>query len=110
MLDTAHGRPAAGLVVELARLDGDRSVPLATVTLNVDGRAAVPLLDGDAFRRGRYRLVFAVADYFRAHGVDLADPPFLDRVPIEFSIADEAANYHVPLLVSPWAYSTYRGS
>ena len=109
MLDTAAGRPAAGLVVALSRLDGDPSV-LATVTLNEDGRASAPLLEGDALVRGRYRLVFAVADYFRSRGVELADPPFLDRVPIDFAVADPSANYHVPLLLSPWAYSTYRGS
>jgi 5-hydroxyisourate hydrolase len=110
VLDTAHGRPAAGLVVELARLDGGRTIALGTVTLNADGRAAAPLLEGAALQRGSYRLVFHTADYFRATGAALADPPFLDRVPIDFAIADEAANYHVPLLVSPWAYSTYRGS
>ena len=80
------------------------------MVLDADGRAARPLVEGDAFRIGRYRLVFEVAAYFRARGMTLPDPPFLDRVPIEFAIADADANYHVPLLVSPWAYSTYRGS
>ncbi len=92
------------------RLDGDEAVTLATVRLNEDGRAPAPLLDGARFTTGRYRLVFEVDAYFRAKGVVLPDPPFLDRVPIDFAIADAAASYHVPLLVSPWAYSTYRGS
>lgn len=78
--------------------------------MNDDGRAPAALLEGDALVRGRYRLVFAVADYFRSRGVELPDLPFLDRVPIDFAVSDPSANYHVPLLVSPWAYSTYRGS
>ena len=81
-----------------------------SLVLDADGRAPGPLLEGVALRVGRYRLVFEVAAYFRAKGVALAEPPFLDRVPIEFAIADAAAHYHVPLLVSPYAYSTYRGS
>ena len=96
--------------MSLHRLDGDREETLAQVVLDLDGRASTPLLEGKSFEVGRYRLVFDVAAYFRSRGVTLADPPFLDRVPIEFSIADANANYHVPLLVSPWAYSTYRGS
>jgi 5-hydroxyisourate hydrolase len=83
---------------------------LKTVVLDADGRADAPLLEGDALATGRYRLGFETAAYFRARGTTLADPPFLDRVPIEFAIADASANYHVPLLVSPWSYSTYRGS
>lgn len=108
VLDTAHGCPAAGMTVTLARLDPE-SVPVAIV-LNADGRASAPLLEGSDLQVGRYRLVFDVATYFRAKGTTLADPPFLDRVPIEFAIADPDTNYHVPLLVSPWSYSTYRGS
>ncbi len=110
MLDTANGRPAGGIVVTLQRLHADHDETLATVTLNADGRAPSPLLEDATFIAGRYRLSFATADYFRAQGAVLADPPFLDRVPIEFAIADAAGHYHVPLLVSPWAYSTYRGS
>jgi 5-hydroxyisourate hydrolase len=98
------------LSVSLQRLDGDHAETLATLALNDDGRAPGPLLDGARFTTGRYRLVFEVAAYFRAKGVSLPDPPFLDRVPIDFAIADVEASYHVPLLVSPWAYSTYRGS
>ena len=108
-LDTAHGCPASGIAVTLERL-GPPDEVLLSITLNADGRAAAPLLEGDAFRVGRYRLVFDTAAYFAAQGDTLADPPFLDRVPIEFAIADVDGHYHVPLLVSPWSYSTYRGS
>jgi 5-hydroxyisourate hydrolase len=80
------------------------------VKLNLDGRADAPLLDDASLVAGRYRLVFGVAGYFRARGVALPDPPFVDEVPVEFGIADAQAHYHVPLLCSPWAYSTYRGS
>jgi len=110
VLDTAHGCPAAGLGVALYRLDGGAPVLLSTHHLNADGRVDAPLLAGPALLAGRYRLVFAVADYFRARGLQLPEPPFLDEVPIEFGVADVQANYHVPLLVSPWAYSSYRGS
>ncbi len=110
MLDTAHGCPAAGLVVSLFVRDDDRAEPLASVTLDADGRAPYPLLEGAALRAGHYRLVFEVAAYFRGKGVALSDPPFLDRVPVDFAVADADAHHHVPLLVSPWSYSTYRGS
>jgi len=109
VLDTAHGCPAAGIAVTLTRLDPDEEA-LLSIRLDADGRAAAPLLEGDALRPGRYRLTFATAEYFRAKGTTLATPPFLDLVPIEFAIADAGAHYHVPLLVSPWSYSTYRGS
>jgi 5-hydroxyisourate hydrolase len=110
VLDIANGCPAAGMAVALYRLDGATATPLKSVTLDADGRAEAPLLEGDALEAGRYRLVFDVAAYFRARGAALPEPPFLDRVPLEFGIADAAAHYHVPLLASPWAYSTYRGS
>jgi 5-hydroxyisourate hydrolase len=110
VLDTAHGCPAAGMRVTLQRLDGDRVSTLKTVQLNPDGRAEGGLLDAASMAAGRYRLVFEVAAYFRARGVTLPEPPFLDVVPLEFGIADPAAHYHVPLLCSPWSYSTYRGS
>ena len=109
VLDTVHGRPASGMKVALTRIDGN-AVEIVALTLDDDGRAPAPLLEGAALVAGRYRLVFSVGDYFRNRGTALPDPPFLDRVPIEFGIADVAANYHVPLLVSPWSYSTYRGS
>lgn len=110
VLDTMHGRPAAGLTIDLHALDGAAPRLLKTITTNSDGRADTPLLDGAEFRTGRYELVFHVAPYFLAHGVALPDPPFLDAVPIRFGIADAGGHYHVPLLVSPWSFSTYRGS
>jgi 5-hydroxyisourate hydrolase len=112
VLDTAHGRPAAGMAIELWRLEpgGAGRTLLKSVRADADGRTAEPLLAGDAFAAGVFELVFAVGDYFAALGAGLASPPFLDRVPIRFGIADPTAHYHVPLLASPWAYSTYRGS
>ena len=112
VLDTMNGCPAAGMGVTLYRLEGDFDRPLALCqgALNADGRADAPLLEGAAFVAGRYRLVFDVAAYFRARGVALPEPPFLDRVPLDFGIADASSHYHVPLLASPWSYSTYRGS
>lgn len=110
VLDTAHGKPGEGMLVTLSRRAGDRLEPIAAATTNADGRAAAPLLEGAALRPGRYRMVFAAGAYFRRLGVALPEPPFIDEVVIDFGIADAAANYHVPLLVSPWSYSTYRGS
>lgn len=107
VLDTASGRPAAGLAVTLSDATG---AVLAETATGADGRTPAPLLAGEAFRSGRYRLSFAVADYFRTGGVALSDPPFLDIVVIEFGIAESDGHYHVPLLVSPYGYSTYRGS
>ena len=109
VLDTMHGRPAAGMRIELARLAGEQAEPLTSVVTNADGRVDAPLLSGDAMRSGQYQLVFYVAEYFRKAGVDLPEPPFLDVVPIRFGIA-APTHYHVPLLISPYAYSTYRGS
>ncbi len=91
-------------------LHADHEETLARVVLDADGRAPAPLLEGEAFKVGRYRLVFEIAAYFRSRGAALAEPPFLDRIPIEFAIADANASYHVPLVVSPWSYLTYRGS
>lgn len=108
VLDTMHGRPAAGMAVALWRTG--EPAPLRELVLDTDGRADGPLLTGAALTAGRYRLVFAVADYFRAQGVVLPDPPFLGEVVLDFGIADAEAHYHVPLLASPWSYSTYRGS
>ncbi|MCC9595406.1 MULTISPECIES: hydroxyisourate hydrolase [unclassified Rubrivivax] len=110
VLDTAHGCPAAGMVVTLQRLDGGTATTLKRLTLNADGRADGPLLAAQEMAAGRYRLLFEVAPYFRARGVELPEPPFLDTVSIDFGIADAAGHYHVPLLVSPWSHSTYRGS
>lgn len=111
VLDTARGRPAAGLSVELARIDpasGRREVLKRTRT-NVDGRTDAPLLEAGELARGVYELVFEVGEYFADLGPG-ADPPFLDQIPIRFGIGDLTGHYHVPLLASPWSYSTYRGS
>lgn len=111
VLDTAHGRPAAGLDLELYRLGpaGQRTFVTAAST-NADGRTDAPLLSGETLPVGLYELVFHVAAYFKAQGLTLPDPPFLDEVVIRFGIADATGHYHVPLLLSPYGYSTYRGS
>jgi 5-hydroxyisourate hydrolase len=110
VLDTARGKPAAGMEVELWILDeGDRK-HLKTVRTNEDGRTGEPLLQAEELRAGTYELVFGVGNYFAGEPVEITDPPFLDRVPVRFRLAEVGAHYHVPLLVSPWAYSTYRGS
>jgi hydroxyisourate hydrolase len=107
VLDTARGHPAAAVEIELWRIAGDeRRALVAAARTNADGRTDAPLLADADFTAGVYELVFAVGPYFAAAGT----PPFLDRVPVRFGVADPAAHYHVPLLVSPWAYSTYRGS
>jgi 5-hydroxyisourate hydrolase len=110
VLDTMHGRPAAGLTVALFRISGDDRELVTTTKTNSDGRCDAPLLSGDAMRPGFYELVFEVAAYFREAGVALEDPPFLDRIPLRFGLSNAGQHYHVPLLVSPFAYSTYRGS
>jgi 5-hydroxyisourate hydrolase len=112
VLDTARGHPASSLAIELWQLDpeGDGRQLLKTVRTNADGRTDEPLLQGDALRAGSYELVFAVGEYFAAQAGTRGAFPFLDRVPIRFGIADPTVTYHIPLLVSPWAYSTYRGS
>ena len=108
VLDTANGRPAAGMTIDL--LAAGSGQVLLTLRTNADGRADAPLLSGEGMAAGRYELRFHVAEYFRAAGVPLPAEPFLDVVPVAFGIADPESHYHVPLLVSPWAYSTYRGS
>ena len=110
VLDTASGRPAGGLAIRLLVIEADRGRPLLSVTTNPDGRCERPLLEGSALRTGIYELHFHVAAYFAAAGVPLPTPPFLDVVPVRFGIADVGAHYHVPLLISPYGYSTYRGS
>ena len=110
VLNTATGRPAAGLKLELFRIEGDARTPLKSVTTNSDGRCDAPLLQGAELTAGRYEILFHVGDYLRAGATQLPDPPFLDLVPLRFGIADAGQHYHVPLLVSPYAYSTYRGS
>lgn len=110
VLDTAHGRPGADIQVELFQIDGDARHMLKCISTNDDGRCDAPLLEGAAFKAGEYELVFHAGDYFARAGIDLPAPRFVDRVVLRFGIADATAHYHVPLLVSPWAYSTYRGS
>lgn len=109
VLDTARGQPAAGLRIELFRLEGTAREQVATKTTNADGRTDGPILPAEAFAPGTYELVFHAGDYLRASGQAGAEPLFLDLVPIRFGMA-EAAHYHVPLLLSPYGYSTYRGS
>lgn len=110
VLDTMHGSPAAGMGVSLFTTEGDSATLVRRFVLNADGRSDGPLYDNNSLRPGTYRLVFEVADYFRARGVDLPEPPFLDKVTLDFGIAHADQHYHVPLLVSPWSHSTYRGS
>ena len=111
VLDTMHGCPAAGMTVSLYTTQGETATLVKTFTLNADGRNPDgPLLDTATMARGRWRLLFEVAPYFRDRGVALPDPPFVDTVQLDFGIADAAGHYHVPLLVSPWSWSTYRGS
>ena len=117
VLDTVLGGPAVGMRIELyareTSPDGcaeGRWLSLRSVTTNSDGRIDGPLLSGGDFKAGCYRLVFDVEGYFRGRGMDLPRPAFLGKVPLDFGIADAQAHYHVPLLVSPWSYSTYRGS
>lgn len=111
VLDTMHGTPAAGMAVELFATSGGEAKLVKRFELNADGRNPDgPLYDNASLKKGTYRLVFDVAAYFRARGVTLPEPPFLDRVALDFGIAHTDQHYHVPLLVSPWSYSTYRGS
>jgi len=108
VLDTALGKPAAGLRIEVFRLSGGRT-RLADVTTNADGRVDAPLLEGDAFAPGEYELLFHAGAYLDQTGQDLPSPKFLDLIPLRFGIAEDS-HYHVPLLLSPFGYSTYRGS
>ncbi|MGK7924871.1 MAG: hydroxyisourate hydrolase [Spirulina sp.] len=112
VLDTARGCPAAGMAIALWQIDpaSNERTLLKQIQTNSDGRADEPLLRDEALKIGVYELVFEVAAYFQSQGVQMSDPPFLDRVPIRFGISDRHAHYHVPLLASPWSYSTYRGS
>ena len=111
VLDTTRGRPAAHVAVEVLRLEADGAWrSLKKTSTNGDGRTDEPLLSGAALTAGVYMLSFAVGAYFRSSGAVISEPPFLDFVPLRFSVADAAANYHVPLIVTPWSYATYRGS
>lgn len=110
ILDTMHGGPAGGVALSLWRLEGGERQLVTRRVTNADGRTDQPLLAPDEISVGTYEIVFEIGAYFRVAGVKLPDPPFLDEVPIRFAIADPAGHYHVPLLCSPWSYSTYRGS
>lgn len=110
VLDTAVGRPAAGLRLDLFRVDGAAREKVASAVTNADGRTDAPLLSGDTIPTGVYELVFQAGAYLRGAGAALPDPPFLDEVVLRFGVADAAGHYHVPLLLSPYGYSTYRGS
>lgn len=110
VLDTMHGAPAAGMAVALYTTRGDSATLVKRFVLNADGRSDGPLYDNDSLRVGTYRLSFEVAAYFKARGVQLPEPNFLDKVSLDFGVAHTDQHYHVPLLVSPWSYSTYRGS
>ncbi len=108
VLDTARGLPAVGMRIRLFRIG--ETEPIADLKTNADGRSDTALLSGEDFQAGCYRLVFSVADYHRELGVPIDQPPFLDEVEVAFGIADAGQQMHVPLLISPWSYSTYRGS
>jgi 5-hydroxyisourate hydrolase len=108
ILDTAQGRPAAGVGIRLVALDDERRLVASTLS-NGDGRTDQPLVEGDAMKSGCYELEFDIGPYFAAQGMATGEPPFLDTVVIRFSVA-AGEHYHVPLLASPWSYSTYRGS
>lgn len=109
VLDTAHGSPGNDIQIDLYRIDAER-IWLKTVRTNDDGRCDEPLLAGETFVAGVYELVFSAGDYYRKRGIELPTPAFLDEIVLRFGIADEAEHYHVPLLLSPYSYSTYRGS
>lgn len=110
VLDTMHGTPASGVVIDLYILEDNQRAHLLRVQTNADGRCDQPLLQDQALVKGRYELVFHIGDYFQDKGVPLPEPSFLDQVTINFGVADCTQNYHVPLVVTPWSYSTYRGS
>lgn len=110
VLDTMHGGPAEGVAIELYSMRSSTPVMLVKTRTNGDGRTDAPLLVDAEVKRGKYRLVFHAGDYFRARGTVLPDPSFVDVVTIDFGIAEDGGSYHVPLVCSPWTYSTYRGS
>lgn len=110
VLDTANGCPAAGMTIELWKWKDHKYQKVSSHITNTDGRTDSPLLMAAAMEIGTYELLFMAGDYFTQKIDTLSDPPFLDIIPIRFGIADVASHYHVPLLASPWAYSTYRGS
>ncbi len=110
VLDTARGKPAAGVKITLYRVTGDAREKIAETVTNADGRTDAPMLAGDKLVVGSYELVFFAGDYLRASGQAEGEVLFLDQIPIRFGVPDAGQHYHVPLLISPFAYSTYRGS
>jgi len=110
VLDTAHGCPASGMRIELWSLNGEERTLVITTRTNQDGRTETPLLGPNEMRAGQYEILFFVGDYFAVRSATGPGLHFLDKVPVRFGIADASASYHVPLLCTPWAYSTYRGS
>lgn len=110
VLDTSLGRPGQGIRIEVYRLEGQSRILLKEVTTNEDGRCDAPILEGEAFTEGQFELVFHVGDYLGRQGVEADGPRFLDVIPLRFGVADASQHYHVPLLLSPYSYSTYRGS
>lgn len=110
VLDTARGMPAAGVRITLYRVTGNSHKKIAEAVTNADGRTDAPMLQGHGFAAGVYELIFAAGDYLRGSGQATGEVLFLDQIPIRFGVTDAAAHYHVPLLISPFAYSTYRGS
>lgn len=110
VLDTARGKPAMGVRIALYRVSGMKHSKIAEAVTNADGRADAPMLSGPAFTVGVYELVFAAGDYLRQTGQATADVLFLDEIPIRFGVSDADQHYHVPLLISPFSYATYRGS
>jgi 5-hydroxyisourate hydrolase len=110
VLDTAQGKPGAGVGIELYRVEAGQRTLLKRDATNQDGRCNNALLEGAELQSAQYELVFAAGDYFAAQGVQLPEPRFIDRVTVAFGVADPGQNYHVPLVLTPWSYSTYRGS
>jgi len=110
VLDTASGKPGEGVKIEFSVLEGETYKLVTTVTTNADGRNAQPLLTPENMKAGKYQLVFYVGEYFAKQGTVVPNPPFLEKAVIQFGMADATAHYHVPILVSPWSYTTYRGS
>jgi 5-hydroxyisourate hydrolase len=110
VLDTTHGCPASGMKIELWSIQGEERTLVISARTNAEGRTETPLLAADEMNAGQYEIVFFAGDYFAAKSANLPKIRFLDKIPIRFGIADAGASYHIPLLCSPWAYSTYRGS
>jgi 5-hydroxyisourate hydrolase len=110
ILDTANGAPAANVTIQIVKISGEKQVTLRTLKTNLEGRTDSPVLTGDQFIPGVYEMVFHIGDYFRGRATNPDPSIFFDSIPVRFTIASEDHHYHIPLLVTPWSYSTYRGS